>query len=416
MPAKTSYFFDPKTRITTEYKYGTVASLLRVEKQTCADVSTLLYRCPARPFEIEVSSLGIYFGKNEWYDIPSLLVTSSRTPKHINSLSKCRLDRIRHLQIKISASRFPQPLFSLLANIRKLRHALQNDSAVNIEEYKLDDVAASSCLAKLEINLTFEKFDPTLQLDFYPSEIWACARLILQLFRSLPARFRWCIEWKVDRSTRYLAHGNNAAKNALMTLSNKRRSLKNMKIDKEDFDNEANAFRAWTKRWNSIFINTVLVCAWQQFKELGSLVADLINLKLLRDDHGCSSFMYDVRVARENRDSEALEAIKSQLREVSQEFVAAKVALLHNIQQKFLLDASADGEQNMGEVLYDPSSYMSWPFTTLTKSVLYLGEPSTVLLGTLEKHVDAGRTVYQLITPDLVSKTIFPFLNEAKTL
>lgn len=36
--------------------YATAAALLRVDKQTCADVTALFYQSPARPFEIEVSA------------------------------------------------------------------------------------------------------------------------------------------------------------------------------------------------------------------------------------------------------------------------------------------------------------------------------------------------------------------------
>jgi hypothetical protein len=401
VPAKATHAYDPITHVLmTEKKYGTAASLMLVDKQTCADVSALLYQCPARPFEIEVSAASIGFGKIGWYDIPSTLVSPSHTSKHINSLSKCHLERIRHLKIKINANRVPQRLFSLLVNIRKLRQALKNDSAGNAEELQLGDNAATSSLAKLDINLIFEEYEPGSNPDFYPSEVLACARLILQLFRNLPVKFRWCIEWKIERARRYSTAGANVTKDAQMTLSNKKSVVKNMKFNKEDYETEVEAFRSWAKKCNSKFISTVLVSTWQQFKELESMVADLMNLKLLRDDHGHKSFMHDARVALETRDSEALDAMKSQLRKVSQEFVAAKMALLQKVQQKFLLNAPEDGEYNTDEVLHDPSSFMSWPMTT--KKKLYLGEPFTVLWGTLEKHIDGGRTVYQPITPNLV--------------
>jgi hypothetical protein len=403
VPAKVTHAYDPVTHtLRAEKKYGTAASLMRVDKQTCADVSALLYQCPTRPFEIEVSASSIDFGKVGWYDMPSMLVSSSRTSKHINSLLKCRLERIRHLKVKISSNRTAsQRLYSLLVNVRKLRQALQDDSAGNAEEVQLSDDTTNSCLSKLEIELVYDEYEPSEDVEFYPSEIFACSRLILQFFRNLPVRFKWSIEWNVERARRYsTSAASNSPKKTKMTISKKKGILKNMKIEKEDFDAETARFRSWASKWNSTHISTVLVSTWQQFRELESMVADLMNLKLLRDDSGHATFMYNARIALETRDSEVLDAMKSQLREVSQVFVAAKMVLLQKVQQKFLLDAPEDGTYNHDEVLHDPSSFMSWP-PTATKKVR-LGKPLDVMCGTLEKHMDGGRTVYQLITPSLV--------------
>jgi hypothetical protein len=407
VPAKVTHAYDPVTHtLKAEKKYGTAASLMRVNKQTCVDVSALLYRCPARPFEIEVSASSIDFGKVGWYDTPSMLVSSSRTSKHINSLLKCRLERIRHLRIKITANRTAsQRLYGLLVNIRKLRQALQNDAAGNAQEVQLGDDTTKSCLSELEIELVYDEYEPAADVEFYPSEIFAFSRLILQFFRNLPVRFKWSIEWNVERARRYNTHAaSNSPKKTKMTISEKKGVLKNMKIDKEDLDAEAARFRSWAKKCDFTHISTVLVSTWQQFKELESMVADLMNLKLLRDDTGHATLMYNARIALETRDSEALDAMKSQLREVSHVFVTAKMVLLEKVQQKFLLGASGDGNHNPDEVLHDPSSFMSWPSTTTKK--VRLGKPRNVVGGTLEEHIDGGRIVYQLITPNLVSQSV----------
>lgn len=57
VPAKATRGYDEETGMLKALKsYATTAMLLRVDKQTCADVTALLYQCPARPFEIEVSA------------------------------------------------------------------------------------------------------------------------------------------------------------------------------------------------------------------------------------------------------------------------------------------------------------------------------------------------------------------------
>lgn len=57
VPAKTTHNYDHHTGVLKADKsYSTAAALLRIDKQTCANVTALLYQCPARPFEIEVSA------------------------------------------------------------------------------------------------------------------------------------------------------------------------------------------------------------------------------------------------------------------------------------------------------------------------------------------------------------------------
>jgi hypothetical protein len=185
-------------------------------------------------------------------------------------------------------------------------------------------------------------------------------------------------------------------------LSSKKGVLKNMKVDKEDFDVEAAAFRSWTKRFNSKHMSTVFMSTWQQYKELESMVTDLMNLKLLRDDVGHATFMANARSALETRDSDTLDEMTAQLREVSQEYVAAKMVLLQKVRRKFLLAAPEEEDEahDPEENLYEPSTFMSWPSTSAKK--VLLKKPVKVHGGTLEEHVDGGRTVYQLITPNLV--------------
>lgn len=330
-------------------------------------------------------------------------MSSARTSKHVNTLSKCRLDRIRHLKIKVNANRTASQLgYALLAKIRKLREALQEEPIV-AEEAQLGDTATPSCLAKLEIELVYDEFQPSEDAEFYPSEIFAFSRLILQFFRNLPVNFKWSIEWNVERARRYWPNSssNNAQKKSKMTMTKKKGSIKNMKVDQEKFDSDAAEFRLWARRFNSKTINTILVSTWQQYKELESMVSDLMNLKMLRDDAGHATFMYHARIALETRDAEALDAMKAQLREISQKYVAAKMVLLQKVQQKFILtDGPGDGIHDPDEVLYDPTSYMSWPFT-ISKAIRK-GKPDDVIGGTLEEYVDGDKKVYQLLTPYLV--------------
>lgn len=345
--------------------------------------------------------------------MPSLLVSSSRGAKHVNALSKSRLDRIRHLKIKVLANRTDsRRLHALLVNIRKLREALQEKPTV-AEEAQLGDSDTSSCLGKLEIELVYEEYEYAEDPEFYPSEIFAFSRLILQFFRNLPVNFTWTIEWNVERARRYYSNSsNNAPKKTKMTMTKRKGKITNMKVDMEEFDTDAAKFRSWAKKFNSKTINTMLVSTWQQFKELELMVSDLMNLKMLREDGGHANFMFNARVALETRDSKVLDAMKAQLRGISQKYVAAKMALLQKVQQKFLLtDEPGDGIHNPDEVLFDPSSYMSWPLTT-TKPIRK-GKPDEVIGGTLEEYADGDEKVYQLITPDLVCLFTVPSKNDA---
>lgn len=57
VPAKVGRGYDVGTgMLKTKQSYAAAAALLRVDKQTCGDVTSLFYQCPARPFEIEVSA------------------------------------------------------------------------------------------------------------------------------------------------------------------------------------------------------------------------------------------------------------------------------------------------------------------------------------------------------------------------
>lgn len=401
VPAKATHAYDPHTHtLKLEKKYSTAASLMRVDKQTCADVEALLYQCPTRPFEFEVSATSIAFGKLAWHDDPSALVGSSHTSRHVNMLSKCRLDRIRHVKIKIFANRTAaQMLYALLVNIRKLRQALQVESVT--EEIPAGTSTASN-LTKLGIEMVYNEYEPTEDVEFYPSEIFAFSRLVLQFFRNLPVSPKWSIEWNIERTRRYYPHPpNNTPKKSKMTMTKTKGTVKNMKIDKENFDSEATKFRSWARRFNSKTTNTLLVSTWQQFQELETIVIDLMNLKILRDDAGHASFMHNARIALETRDSEVLDSMKAQLREVSRKYVAEKMILLQKVEQKFLLTDTAEDEfHDPDEVLYDPTSFVSWPPTTAKR--VRFGKPTNIVGGTLEEHVDGVRTVYQLITPDLV--------------
>lgn len=316
---------------------------------------------------------------------------------HVKSLPQCRLDRIRHLKIKILATRADfRQLHALLVNIRRLRKALQEEPIV-ADEAQLGGSDTSSCLEKLQIELIYHEYEFAEDTEVYPDEIFAYSRLILQFFRNLPAKFKWSIEWNVER----LRHrpSSNSQK---MTMTKKKQKITNMKVDMEKFDTDAAKFRAWARRLNSKNINTILVSTWQQFEELESMVSDLLNLKMSREDAGHATFMFNARVALETRDSETMDAMKAQLRAVSQKYVAAKMVLLQKVQQKFLLptDDPGDGTHNPDEVLYDSSSYMSWPFT-ISKPIRE-GQPVKVVGGTLEQYAEGDKMVYQLITPNLV--------------
>ncbi|QDS75610.1 hypothetical protein FKW77_006558 [Venturia effusa] len=399
VPVKVIHGYDVRKECK---EYATAAALLRVDKQTCSDVTTLLYQSPTRPFEVEVSAFKIDFGKIAWIVSPSLLVSPPHGARHVSTLSKCRLDRIRHLKVKVLANRSDcGQLFALLVNIRRLREALHEESMVS-EEAQLSDRHTSSCLARLEIQLVYDEYNSADDAEFYPEEIFAFSRLILQFFRNLPVNFKWAIEWNVERYRRYYTHGSNKSpKKSKLTMSKTRDKITNMKVDQEKFDMDAAQFRLWTRRFNSKTINTILSKNWQQFKELQSMVFDLMNMKMLREDAGHATFMKNAHVALETRDSEALDLMKAKLREVSQEHIAAKMALLQKVQQKFLFaDDAGDQSHQPEEILYDPSAYMSWP--VIVSKPDRKGRPDRIIGGTLEEYTDGSKKVYRLLTPELV--------------